>query len=81
MKKLVPVVIAAALWGRSWYRRRICFHVDNMAVVAILQNQSARYLMAYHFLRCLYFYTAFFQFDYTAEHIPGVQNTTADALS
>ena len=81
VKELVPVVIASALWGRSWYRLHIRFHVDNMAVVAILKKQSARSPIAHHLLRCLYFYTAFFQFDYTAEHIPGVLNTAADALS
>ena len=32
-------------------------------------------------LRCLYFYSALFQFEFSAEHIPGVQNVAADALS
>ena len=81
VKELVPVVIAAALWGRSWHRMHIRFHCDNMAVVDILRKRSARSPLAHHLLRCLYFYTALFQFDYTAEHIPGVLNTAADALS
>ena len=81
VKELVSVVITSALWGQSWYRLHIRFHVDNMAVVAILKKQSARSPIAHHLLRCLYFYTAFFQFDYTTEHIPGVLNTAADALS
>ena len=81
IKELVPVVIAAALWGRSWYRQRICFHVDNMGVVGILQKRSARSPVTHHLLRCLYFYSAFFQFEYNAEHIPGIENIAADALS
>ena len=81
VKELVPVVIAAALWGRSWHRMHIRFHCDNMAVVDILRKRSARSPLAHHLLRCLYFYTALFQFDHTAEHIPGVLNTAADALS
>ena len=80
-KELVPVVIAAALWGRSWHRIRICFHVDNMEVVVILRRYSAGSEVTHHLLRCLYFYSALFQFEFSAEHIPGVQNVAADALS
>ena len=32
-------------------------------------------------LRCLYFYAAFYQFSYSAHHLPGVKNVAADALS
>ena len=30
---------------------------------------------------CFYFYSAFFQFQYSVEHISGTHNTAADALS
>ena len=52
-----------------------------MVVVSMLKKGSAKGEVAHHSLRCLYFYTAFFQFDYTAEHVPGLLNTAADALS
>jgi hypothetical protein len=32
-KELVPVVVAAALWGPAWSGMHIQFHSDNMAVV------------------------------------------------
>ena len=81
VKELVPLVAAAALWGRLWHRTRVCFHSDNMAVVAMLQNRSARGEKARHLMRCFYFYTAFFRFDYIAVHVPGILNSAADALS
>ena len=81
VKELVPVVVAAALWGRFWYRTHVCFHSDNTAVVAMLTSGTGSTPAAQHLLRCLYFYTALFQFDYTAEHVPGVENVAADALS
>ena len=81
VKELVPVVIAAALWGRHWYRLHIRFHVDNEAVMAILRKRSSKGAAVRHLLRCFYFFTAFYQFDYSAEHIPGTLNTAADALS
>ena len=52
-----------------------------MAVVAILQSNSPRGGLALHLLHCLYFYAATFQLDYSAEHVPGVLNVAADALS
>ena len=79
-KELVPVVISAALWGRSWYRTRVCFHVDNLRVVAILRKYSASNEVTHHLLHCLYFYSSFFQFEFSAEHVPGLQNNAADAL-
>ena len=81
VKELVPVVISAALWGGQWHRSTVCFHSDNMAVVSILQSGSTSDVNALHLLRCFHFYSALFQFDYLAEHIPGVQNNAADALS
>ena len=81
VKELVPVVIAAALWGRHWYRAHVCFHIDNEAVVGIIQRQSGRSSVIQHLLRCFYFYSALFQFTYTAVHISGESNTAADALS
>ena len=81
VKQLVPIVVAAAIWGRLWYHSHVCFHSDNMAVVSILHSQSARGGIALHLLHCFYFYTAFFQFDYSTKHVPGVLNTAADAIS
>ena len=81
IKELVPVVVAAALWGRAWHRQQVCFHIDNMGVVAMLWKYSAAREETHNLLRCLYFYAAVYQFSFCAEHVPGVHNTAADALS
>lgn len=81
IKELVPVVVAAALWGRRWQGRHVRFHCDNTAVVAMLSKWSAGPVSAHHLLRCLYFYSAYYQFDFSAKHISGVDNVLADALS
>ena len=80
-KELVPVVVAAALWGRQWSGSHVCFHFDNMAVVAVLNNRSAKNSLLAHLLRCFSLFSAYFAFHFTAVHIPGVLNTAADALS
>ncbi len=75
-KELVPIAIAAAVWGSKWVGEHICFHSDSMAVVASLQKRSAKSSFM-HLLRCLFFYG----FQLSAEHVPGVVNAVADALS
>ncbi len=81
VKELLPIVLAAAIWGHGWAGHRVLFYSDNAAVVAVIQRRSARDTCLLHLLRCLYFYAAHFQFTYTAHHIPGVDNVAADALS
>jgi len=34
-----------------------------------------------HLLRCVVFYTAVFHFNFVGEHVAGIRNTAADALS
>ena len=79
-KELLPVVLAAAVRGREWRHQSVCFHTDNMGVVAILQKRSARHPVSLHLLRCLYFYAAFFRFDYVAHHVPGMVNVATGKL-
>ena len=74
-KELVPLVVAAALWGQRWSGNHIRFHTDNEAVVAIIKKRNSKDLRLTPLLRCLFF------FQYSAIHIPGVLNTAADALS
>ena len=71
-KELVPVVVAAAVWGHQWERRCVCFKSDNSTVVSVLQHRSAHDPLLSHLLRCLAFYAALFHFHFGAEHIPGV---------
>ncbi len=80
-KELVPIVVAAALWGAQWAGRHICFHSDNDAVVSIIQRRSAKHLLITHLLRCLFFYASVHQFHFSALHIPGTENVLADAIS
>ena len=80
-KEMVPIVIAAALWGRHWKQSCICFRSDNQAVVDILRSRTSKDQLLMHLLRCLVFYAAFYGFQFTAEHVPGVLNLAADAIS
>ena len=80
-KELVPIIIAAAVWGPFWCGEHVLFHSDNEAVVTIIQRRHARHPLLTNLLRCLFLYASFFHFQFSAVHIPGILNTTADAIS
>ena len=81
VKELVPVTLSAAIWGHTWHKQKIVFKSDNMAVVIALNKRSAKDPRLAHLLRCLFFFEAHFGFEHEAQHIPGINNVGADALS
>ena len=80
-KELLPVVLAAACWGHIWSGHHIQFNVDNIAVVKVVNRLNADSPHLCQLLHCLQFYSALYKFTFSAKHIPGVNNTAADALS
>ena len=81
IKELVPVVIAAALWGEEWSGKTVQANCDNAAVVAILNSETSKDAEVMHLVRCLAFLKAKWEFVLVAAHIPGIMNDLADALS
>ena len=69
VKEVVPLVFAAALWGPAWTGCHVQFHVDNMAVVNMIQKCSVKNDLLTHFLCCLCFYGAYFHFEFSASHV------------
>ena len=75
-KGLFPIVLAAALWGRTWCKDHVYYYF-----ITIIQNWHAKQPILNHLLCCLYFYSSVFQFHFSALNIPGVLNVAADAIS
>ena len=80
-KELLPIVIAAAVWGHEWSGKAVLSRCDNQAVVEIINSGSCREQDAMHLRRCLAFLEARWSFYLRAAHIRGVDNVVADALS
>ena len=72
-KELFPVVVVPHLWG--------LFRSDNEAVVDILISRTSKVPCIMQLLRHLLSGAARFNFTFTAQHIPGIHNNIADALS
>ena len=81
VKELLPIVIAAALWGAQWAGKTVRAQCDNAAVVAVLRSRTSRESEVMHLLRCLAFLEAKHSCCMVATHIQGSQNILADALS
>ena len=80
-KELLPIVVAAAVWGAEWSGKTVMAKCDNLSVVATVNSGSCREKEAMHLRRCLAFLEARWTFHMVSEHIRGVDNVVADALS
>ena len=80
-KELVPIVMAMALWGPQWAGSVVCCHCDNAAVVATINKGSTRDPALIRRLRIPALLCAVLNVTVTAHHLPGAENTSADALS
>lgn len=81
VKELVPVVLAAAIWGATWSGGRVRVRCDNEAVVYAITKGRARDPAIMRLVRCLFLLTACHNFVLVASHIPGRDNHLADAIS
>ena len=73
--------MAVALWGPQWAGTRVCSLCDNAAVVCAINKKPARDPTLFRLLCLLALLCAVYDIALTARHLPGVQNTSADALS
>ena len=80
-KELVPVVLMVAVWGPLLYRQHVLLQCDNLGLVTSINKGSAKPKLVMHLLRCLWFFTAYYDIALTASHILGAVNTAADQLS
>jgi hypothetical protein len=81
IKELIPIVLAAAIWGREWSGLSVQARCDNAAVVADMNQDCSKNADVMHLLRSLAFIKAKFRFLLVTSHIPGKDNDLADALS
>ena len=81
IKELLPVMIAAAVWGKTWSGKTIMALSDNAATVQIITQHHSKDPTAMHLVRCLTLIECHHDFSIVSKHIPGHLNTLADALS
>ena len=80
-KELYAIVMACNVWGQYWCRKRILFHCDNQSIVQVWESGLSRSSDLMHLVRALFFIAARHNFHVMICHIPGIDNSIADALS
>ena len=81
VKELLPIVVAAAIWGHMRSSKTVHCHCDNLAVVSAIRGGYCKDPSMAQMLRCLFFLEAKFNLTLSAAHVPGVGNGPADGLS
>ena len=80
-RELYPIVIAAMLWGNLWATKRIKFYCDNLGTVQIIRKGRSKASNIMKLMRQLTWCSVKNNFCIYIEHVPGVDNTTAESLS
>ena len=78
IKELIPIIIAAVIWGRNWTGHKVIARCDNESVVTVLNSRYSKEPHVMSMLRTLFFIEAHLQFSISSQHIA---NTLADYLS
>ena len=80
-QEIYPIVVASLLFGERWQRRKVLFLCDNSAAVYIINKGYSKCSKIMQLIRRLVLTATVKGFDYEAQHLSGVHNESADALS
>ena len=79
--ELYPIAKAIAVLGKTWSKKRILFHCDNLATVAIIIKGRSSILIIMSLMRRITWTAATHNFTVHDEHVRGVDNDIADSIS
>lgn len=79
--ELLTIMVALKLWGPALCGQRFIIRCDNSNSVLALNSGRSRTLGMQLCLREIWFLSALHDFELTAAHIPGNDNTLADHFS
>ena len=79
--EIIPIALAIFLWFDQFYKKNILFHIDNLAVVNILNKKSSKSERVMSILRLIVYCSLIGNFQFKAVHILSKDNAIADALS
>lgn len=79
--ELYPIVVAIEAWGPKLENKQLVLHTDNIAIVAVLQKQTSKEPLVMTLVRKLVLLCLKYNLVVSAQHVPGENNSIADALS
>lgn len=81
VREFLPIVIAFELWGSCLANSTVVIHLDNSAVVHVINKTTSKDTRLMQLWRRLMILSLSHNIHFQAQHIPGVANTAADLLS
>ena len=79
--ELWPVVVAIHRWGVTWRNRRVTVVTDNTQVQRALNTGRSKNAYTMAWLREIFWVSAFYNINISAERIASADNIIADSLS
>ena len=81
LKELYPIVLAVEVWGYLFQNKRLVLHTDNNAIVSVITKQTSKEPLVMVLVRRMVKYCLKHNIVLSAYHIPGAENSAADAIS
>ena len=79
--EIFPVYVAIRIWFPHLSNKRILFHVDNSAVVQVLNTATSKSARVMHIVRKLVLLNLQHNITIKAQYIPSKSNSIADSIS
>ncbi|KAM4652167.1 LOW QUALITY PROTEIN: uncharacterized protein O3C94_014521 [Discoglossus pictus] len=79
--ELFPIIVSVCMWGEDLKNKHVIFFSDNMAVVHTVNNITSSSIPVIRLLRHLVLACLHLNICFRAKHVPGHDNSIADALS
>ena len=79
--EIIPIYACCLRWGKLFTGKRLLFHCDNMGVVLCWEKLGSLNDHVLEIMRRIAMIAALNNFTLSVKHIPGVDNSIADALS
>jgi len=81
VKEVVAIVLATARWAASWQGSKVLVHTDNVVAKHAINTGTSRSPAVMHWLRALFWLTAWFDIELEAVHVPGRFHLLPDCIS
>lgn len=79
--EFIPVVLSVIIWGNKLANKKITFHIDNQALVAVLNKLTSKSELVMVLVRAFVLKCMRHNFLFRAEYISTKSNNIADAIS
>lgn len=79
--ELIPIILALFIWAPILKNRKVSFHIDNQALVSIVNKRTSKDKQIMKLIRSLVLLTMENNIQFKAFFIEGTKNEIADAIS